>query len=302
MKYRIEQRINTLAENYIGVTGGDAPQFTIDGVIFYQWEFSVAQGSTGNAWLAEATIEAESLGKAYSFFRQKIIRIIPIAAFVSQCYMNPSGQPFLIQKEGSDVAYFYDIYAEEGVGLHFDDGELQAVQELHDNKEIPAEFYYYWADATNTAGYSARLLLMCAAVERISGKKDGKRDRDKTVEILGQELADLLFDGRNGLRHRLMHGDYLEPSDTDDDVTELIHQKVTEYFNKSVLTKELLNTDVVGPLRHPDNNLYAAGNFIKSKDGQPLELKAVLDDVADSPSHFNLKHYQHYHDDTLKNY
>lgn len=302
MKYKVQQRINTLAENYVGVTDGSAPQFTVDGITFFQWEFSVAQGSTGNAWLAEATIEAEDLGKAYALFRQKIVRIIPLAAFVSQCYMNPGGQPFLIHKEGSDVAYFYDIYTEEGVGLHFDETELQALRELHVNKEISAEFYYYWADATNTTGYSARLLLMCAAVERLSGKKDGKRDRDKTVEILGQELADLLFDGRNGLRHRLMHGDYLEPSDTDHDVTELIHQKVTEYFNKSVLTKELLNTGVVGPLRHPDNNLYAAGNFIKSRDSQPLELKSVLNDIADSPSHFNLQNYQHYHDDTLKNY
>lgn len=302
MRYKVQQKISTLAENYVGVAGGNTPKFTVDDVTFYQWEFSVAQGATGNAWLAEAVVEADDLGAAYALFKQNIVGIIPIATFVSQCYMNPGGQPFLIHKEGSDVAFFYDVYAEEGVGLNFDDTEQQAVKELHANKEVSVEFYYYWADATNTTGYSARLTLMCAAVENLIGKIDGHRDQARSVEILGQELADRLFDGSTGLRNRLMHGEYLVKTDTDVDVTELIHRKITEYFNKSVLTKELLNTDVVGPQRHPDNNLYAAGNFIKSKNGQPLELKAVLNDVVNSPNHYQLQHYQYYYDDSLKSY
>jgi hypothetical protein len=78
-KYLIEHKIRTLAELW------DKP-FEHEGFEFRQWDFAVAEGSCGDAWIARKGIEASSAQQAINTFRSDLLPIVDKVAFVSQCY------------------------------------------------------------------------------------------------------------------------------------------------------------------------------------------------------------------------
>src|ERR1700722_13762282 len=263
MKYKIEYRIETLAENAVGLAT-EQPFFTLNDINFSHWEFNHRDGWLADAWLAEATIDADNLENAYQTFRAKMVRIVPRIAFVSQCYTELLLQPFLIIKEGADIGYFYDAFDETHSGLMFMDEEKDALERLLTSQADDA-FFFYWNDAVNSIGYTPKLLLMFSALEALAKKPNGDKDWAMIESILGKDLKDEIFKPTEGPRHRLTHGEYLNQSDFPGNYAEVIHKKVMEYFNKNVLGADLLTVDVVSPQRHFFGNKSVGKYFIRPK-------------------------------------
>jgi hypothetical protein len=276
MTYLCERRIRTLADNYVGVTPRSYPSFIHDGVKYENWNFTPADGATGNEWLASSQIEAISLIDAHSIFRKKLLFAVPKIALISQCYTEFLLQPLLIHRQDKDFAYFNNILNSPAVPLHFDDKSEKALVKLM-KADINPEFFYYWNDATNTTGASPKLLLLFSAIEALC-KKNGNFDKALRRSILGEVLDTKFFEnGNKGLRHRLVHGDYFQQGDFDQDYTLLIHQKIVAYFNSIQFSEELITPDVTHPQRHFDDNKLQSTSFIKRVDGKAnFNLRTIL--------------------------
>lgn len=303
MKYRIQHRILTLAHN--AVWNKTAPQkqgsFTFEDVTFSHWDFNLRDGWLEDAWLAESTIEAPSSPGAFKIFREKIDRIVPRISLLVQSYIEYGTEPFLIHKEGSDVAFFRYTKDSGAVGLMFTEREQEALGLLLANAAIPKEFFYYWNDAVNAIGYSSKLLLMFSAIEALV-KKNGKKDWQLMELILGKQLKEDLFGTPKksdaGLRHRLVHGEYFNATDAGKDYLDLVHKKVIAYFNDVIFGKKLIAEDVVHPQRHFFGNRQECRTFIKSNGTASLTLKEVLEDFNKNDIN-NLKSYSHVSDNAL---
>jgi hypothetical protein len=175
------------------------------------------------------------------------------------------------------------------------------LQTLFANTAIPDEFYKYWNDAVNTIGYSPKLLLMFSALEALVKKPNGKKDWALLESILGTDLKDKIFTPRTGLRHRLTHGEYFNPTDTSDDYVRVIHKKVVEYFN-GLLGSDVISIDTIDPQRHFFGNKMVGKFFLRPKEAETeLRLRDVVADF-EANDHYATK-YDYVHDDNLtKNY
>lgn len=278
MLYFIEQKITTLADNYVGSGESEDPHFELDGVSYHQWKFSYGSGALGDAWVAEATIEAESGGAAIMLFHNKLIKAVPLISLISQCYMDFRHQPLLLKRLDKDFAFIDYIHDGDHVGLMFMDEHYDALQKLFSDNSIPREFYKYWNDATNTVGYSPKLLLMFSALEALIKKPNGQKDWVLLESILGAELKVKIFAPRTGLRHRLIHGEYFSPDDGGDNYVEEVYRKVMAYFN-GLLGSDVISTGTVHPMRHFFGNKMVGKFFIRPKDpATPLRLREVVAD------------------------
>lgn len=307
MMYEIQQRIETLSRNTVGILDGKQPaSFSLLNVKFSHWEFTWRDGETQGYWLACSNIEASTVNEAYSQFSAKLATIVPKIALISQCYIQHLSQPFLIHRIDTDLAlvrYFADI---KGVGLMFREQQLNGLNILLEHSEIPEEFYYYWSDAVNAVGYSPKLLLMFSAIESLvkirAGKDKGSKDWEKLEQILGSELKTDLFGAKGnsstGLRHRLVHGEYFNRDDSGKDYLDLVHKKLVSYFNNSLFGGEqLISEDVVQPQRHFWGNKEQAGFFIRAKGSESLNLKAFLSDVNKTDL-YNLTNFEFVYNDS----
>jgi len=255
--------------------------FEIDGIKFSHWEFNYAEGCKTDAWIAISTIKAVKFDEAFNEFSKKLSKLIPRISLISQCYNEYISEPFLIHKTDSDTVFFRSIRDIGAVGLMFNEEGREALEILQKNTEIPDEFYYYWKDAVNTTGYSAKLLLIFSAIEALA-KKNGKKDWSLIKGILGEDLTSELFEQSNkGLRHRLVHGEYFHNQDLGKNYLELIHNKVITYFNKEIFSKPLICEYVRNPQRH----FWGIGNkqecllFLRRKDGNnSFSLKDLLNE------------------------
>lgn len=302
MKYKIEHKIATLSDNGIMDNDQNPASFSQDEILFSHWEFDYQKGWLQDSWIAEATIEAANYKDAFQIIGEKLKRIVPRISLINQSYTEYLAQPFLITKEGSNLAFFRYTTDVKPVGLMFAENDREALGLLLKNEEIPEWFYYYWNDAVNAAGYSAKLLLMFSAIESITKGSNGKKDFKKVEEILGKELTADLFgtkeNSETGLRHRLIHGEYFSGDDGKKDYMDLVHKKVIGYFNKLILKKDLLHEDVVNPQRHPFGNKRGGAYFIEpSAQGVKLNLKEVIADFSNGIR--NLKNYKYVHDKGL---
>ncbi len=267
MKYKIQHRITTLAHN--AIIGKDNPaSFAIDDITLSQWDFNHAYGWKGDAWLAEATFEAADFHEAFKEFRLKLLQIIPKIALISQCYIDFVNESFLIHREDSDTAFIRIVKDRSPVGLMFMEDHLKALDVLHRNLQIPDEFYFYWNDATNATGYSSKLLLMFSAIEALA-KRNDKKDFNFIELILGKELKIELFgikgNSRSGLRHRLVHGEYFNGTDSGKDYFGEVHKRILHYFNSEIFHAKLLHENVTNPQRHFFGNAEGVSFFIQSK-------------------------------------
>lgn len=301
MQYIIEQKISTLADNYVGAGNSPDPNFELDGITYSQWEFNYGDGALGDAWVAEGTIEAKSGGEAIMLFHNKLVKAVPIISLVSQCYMEFKRQPLLLKRTDTDVAFIDYIHDSEHVGLHFMDDEYDGVQKLFANDSISPEFYKYWNDAQNTIGYSPKLLLMFSALEALAKKPNGKKDWVFIESILGTELKEKIFTPRTGLRHRLTHGEYFNQSDGSDNYVEQIHRKVITYFN-GLIGSDVISENTVHPQRHFHDNKMVGKFFLRSKEAStPLQLREVTADF-EANDHHATKYDYVFDEELTKNY
>lgn len=285
--YKIEHKITTLAQNAVPDKSKNSYHiFSIGDITFEHWNFNIRDGWLENAWLAKSEVKNSSFLKAINSFRKGLWKIVPRIALISQSYIEYHFEPFVVHKKDSDTAFFHCTKDRESGGLMFMENEKQALDEMLASAKIPDEFYYYWNDAVNTLGYSAKLLLMFSALEALAKKRDKKRFSkpiDLYSHILGKRLANKIFAQTIGLRHRLVHGEYLSPKqDGKKNYLDLIHKKVISFFNKKVLSKPLLSEGVVSPQRHFYGAKSEWHRFIKRKDnGSIFELKDILNEVTD---------------------
>jgi len=201
---------------------------------------------------------------------------------ICQSYIEFTLEPFLIHEVSKDLAFFKYIEDVHGGGLMFMEKEQEALKELLNHAGVPEEFFHYWNDAVNAVGYSAKLLLMFSAIESLV-KKDGQKDWTLINDVLGEELVSKLFGTKErpntGLRHRLVHGEYLGNQDNGENYLELIHNKVISYFNNKILSKSLMQENIVHPQRHFFGNKKEGRWFVKRKDGNnSFSLKDLLSD------------------------
>lgn len=284
-KYKIEYRILTLAKNAVAESSEKLATFSVDDVEFSHWSFSHMEGWIGNYWISKFEAEADNRLDAYKACIQKLKRIVPRLSLITQSYIEFIGQPFLITKEANEIGFFGYVEETEGVGLMFMENEKEALTILLENESVPEEFYYYWNDAVNTTGYSAKLLLMFSAIEALTKKSDGTKDFEKINEILGEDLNSQLFQQNTGLRHRLIHGEYFSGEDPQVDYLEVVHKKIINYFNASILNRELLNTNVKNPQRHFFGNREVGRFFIRKIDKGVLDFREVLNDFSENEFH-----------------
>jgi hypothetical protein len=305
MIYRIEHRIETLAENVVRAETL-SPAFNLLDIMFVHWEFNPRDGWMHNYWLATGNIEASSLDEAFKLHSEKLARIVPRVALIGQCYVDSVFQPFLILREDKDVAFFRYVRNTGAVGLMFMDKELKALNQLLVNSDVPEEFYYYWNDAINSIGYSPKLLLMLSAIEALvkirNGPATGQKDWAKLEQILGTELKRELWgergDSENALRHRLVHGEYFRPEDLEMNYVDLVHKKMVAYFNGVIFREELIDDDVVNPQRHLFGNREEWRGFLKADDRAQLNLRDALAD-GDRDSINNMERYETVYDAAL---
>lgn len=285
--YKIEHKIQTLAKNAVPDKAKNSYHaFSVENIIFEHWSFNIKDGWLENAWLAKSEISVSSFLKAINSFRSKLWKIVPRIALISQSYIEYHLEPFIVHKKDSNKVFFHCTKDRESGGLMFMKDEKQALDELINSTEVPDEFYYYWNDAVNALGYSAKLLLMFSALEALARKRDKqsfKKPIDLYAHILGKKLADKVFAQTVGLRHRLIHGEYFTPKqDGKKNYLDLIHKKVISFFNKKVLSKPLLSENVVNPQRHFHGSKSEWHRFVGRIDnGTIFELKDLLSEITD---------------------
>jgi hypothetical protein len=302
MRYRLEQRIDTLAENAVIKDGRVEAAFVIGQTKYSHWDFDPNRGWPTDAWLAEASIDAANHNAAFQIFRENLNRVVPRISLVSQTYTDFLPQPLLIVRDGEQVGFFRYIRKKPGVGLLFVESHREALDRLLAETTIPEAFYYYWNDVVNAVGYTPKLLLMCSAIECLTRTGRRKKDWTRIEQILGKELTEELFGTKEnsdeGLRNRLTHGEYLGPGDSGKNYVELIHNKIMTYFNEHVLEAPLLDLNVVAPQRHPWGSLEGGSWFLKRKDQRPLALKSVLADFTKKDVN-HLEHHELVYDNSL---
>ena len=182
MRYRIEHRIETLADNAVMKDGRMEAAFSVGPVRYSHWDFDPGRGWPSDFWLAEASVEAKDYKAAFQIFRKELNRVIPRISLISQAYVDFVQQPFLIAKEGAQVGFLRYIRKRSKVGLMFVEDHRKALDKLLEDASIPDEFYYYWNDVVNAVGGTPKLLLMCAAIEcltrTVTVRKTGKRSNE----------------------------------------------------------------------------------------------------------------------------
>lgn len=284
--YKIEHKILTLAHCAVMEKKDEPASFEVNGIKFYHWDFNYRDGWTTDAWIASSEIRSKSFVDAINIFSKKLSKLIPRISLICQSYIEFTIEPFLIHKTSAGVAFFKYIVDVHGGGLMFMEKEQEALKELLGNTEIPEEFYYYWNDAVNAIGYSAKLLLMFSAIEAFV-KKNGNKDWTLINEILGKELVEELFGTKEvpntGLRHRLVHGEYFSNQDNGKNYLELIHIEILKYFNTKIFSKPFISENVVHPQRHFFGNKQEGRWFIKRKNGDStFSLKDLMNDFTEN--------------------
>jgi hypothetical protein len=277
IKYRIQSKIRTLADNAVNATFGAHPSFKTEEITFTQWEYNYSDGWLGDAWLAEADIEAENVSEALNDYGAKLSKIIPRIALIGQTYIRYRPEPYIVKRADRDFAMVFHVQQEDPVGLMFMDDEKKALNILL-SSNIPDKFFSLWNDAVNTTGYTAKILLMASAVEALVKKPNNSKDFDLRKRILGETLDAKLFAQRTGLRQRLSHGEYLEdPLDGDTNYVNEIHKRIIVYFNTEIFKESLLSEDVVDPQRNFTGNVSVGRFYLKSTTpGASLDLRSVV--------------------------
>jgi len=280
--YKIEHKILALSHCAVMEKKDEPASFDVDEIKFSHWDFNYRDGWNTDAWIASSEIQSKNFVDAINIFSKKLSKLIPRISLICQSYIEFTIEPFLIHETSKNIAFLKYIVDVRGGGLMFREKDQKALKELLGHTGIPEEFYYYWNDAVNTVGYSAKLLLIFSAIEALV-KKNGNKDWILINEILGKDLVGELFGTKEkpntGLRHRLVHGEYFSNQDSGKNYLEIIHNKILNYFNTKILSGPHITENVVHPQRHFFGNKEEGRWFIKRKDGgTSFSLKDIMID------------------------
>ena len=278
--YFIEKRIHTLIE-YGLFNEADLVPFTCNGIRFSSWEQNTGETWRSRFWIADSELEAGTFTDAWKLFQVALTKVVSRISFVGQAYHTDIGQPYLIKRTDSEIAFFRHTRDRGPVPLHFNEEEFGALNILVADTRIPNAFYLYWNDAVNAMGYAAKLVLMFAAIEVLFEKASRTpAEFYASIEaVFGPDLKRELYGtpedrGRSGLRQLLVHGDYMSETDTKNYV-DIIHQIIVRYFNQGMLQSYRINEAVVSPQRHLFGNLEGWAGYIRAEADAPLKLKPV---------------------------
>lgn len=277
--YFVQYRLHTLARVWGDLKNRPA-SFEFEGVKFSHWDFDEVYRQKTYYWLLEEKIDAIDLKDVILKFNTKITTLIPQIAFLSQCYSEYLNEPYLVKKEGSDVAFFRYTRSSAGVPLAFDASSLKALELMNNNQGINSEFFFYWNDMLNVTGYSAKLLLLCSALEvlvKSSVNSRGIKGKyDFLTEVLGEELKNKIFEQNLGIRHRLTHGEYFKGETDKENYLNEVYERVISYFNDKIFKEQLIR-HVTNPQRHPEGNKKGGHYFLKKKHNSPeFDLKNLV--------------------------
>lgn len=283
MRYVIQNRIYTLID--FGIYNEERlSSFTRADIQFSPWDGGLFFVGRSNFWIAESEREAPDINEAWNSFNKDLTQVTSRIAFVGQAYLQTYQQPYLI-KTANDRRVLFQYTRDRGsVPLMFMENELSGLYSLLQETAVPNEFYLYWNDATNTVGYSSKLVLMFAALEALF-RKDRRVSKkayyDKIDSVFGHELREELYGtqedkGRSGLRHRLSHGEYWGGQAAVRNYVEAIHKGIIRHFNSQVLGKSPLHENVISPQRHPFGNIEKWKGYVRSESEAPLNLKDLV--------------------------
>lgn len=277
--YNFQHRIRVNLHNNanIGLDRDDRQhRFTIDDITFQPWSQNPREAWKAGNWLATADINATDLKSALDIYSAKMVRIIPRISFVGQAYISYHSEPLFVKRPDKSFGRFWSIIRDEPYPLDFMDDNVRTLENLLKDGAISDTFYYYWNDAVNTVGYTGKLLLMFGAIDSLAVANNRKQKR---VAILGEELANKIYSKNSGLRHRLIHGEYIT-GEAGENYVEIIHRKVMEYFNTTITKDALLALNIVQPQRHFDGNYREGAWFVKNKgDEQILDIHSLNNDA-----------------------
>ncbi|HZC67725.1 MAG TPA: hypothetical protein VE201_03815, partial [Nitrospirales bacterium] len=192
--YLVQKRIHTLLEYAVFNEAALRP-FTRNGIRFSSWEPDITTAWRSRFWLSECDIESDNLIDAWKLFQESLTKIASRIAFLRQAYHTDLGQPYLVRKTGSDIAYFRHSQDRSPVPLMFNQEELGSLDVLLNNATVPDEFYLYWNDAINAFGYTAKLLLMFAALESLfeKGSRNAFQYYSAIETVFGADLKKELY-------------------------------------------------------------------------------------------------------------
>lgn len=282
-RYRLEHIIRTPTRIDIPTSDLNNSFFIVDDVRFEQGEYSIQTGPTGDFWVAYYETQTPDWKTAVEEFRLKLRKITAVISLTNQGYISFLLESFLILRPDDfpDVAIFRFSRDRGCTGLSLLKDHELALDRLLVDTAIPEEFYLYWNDATNSTGYSSKLLLMFAALESLNRSRDRNifpGQRDLSRKILGVDFADEIFDTRTGLRNRLSHGEYWDVAKNNRDYVKEIHDKIILYFNTEILKQKLLDENVVDPQRNfYENREGFRPQFIKKRTGESFSVKRIVE-------------------------
>ncbi|HTK93553.1 MAG TPA: hypothetical protein VL948_25185, partial [Verrucomicrobiae bacterium] len=139
MRYRVEQRIQTLAHNAVMKDGRMEAAFSVGPIRYAHWDFEQREAWSSDYWLAEATIDADDYKSAFRIFRQELNRVVPRVALIGQAYTDFLYQPMLIVREGAQVGFLRFFRRKSKVGLMFVQDHQEALGRLLADDSIPEE-------------------------------------------------------------------------------------------------------------------------------------------------------------------
>lgn len=278
--YRIDHKVRSLLQ-YVDHEGRHS--FEIDGLTYSMWGSTWEENRKNPDWLVSGDVSAKTGLEAINIFRKSIRRSLARLSFLGQAYIEYADQSFLVRRvdPACDEGLFYNSKSKKVVPMSFLSSQKGSLDDLLKDKEIPDEFFAYWKDATNTPGYSGKVMLMLSAIEAlVKGlqRSSGLDKRSQTDLILGEILRKEIWgDGgdQDALRNRLVHGDYFPASDND--YVSILHNKLIHYFNERYSWNPKISEGVVSPQRHYFGNFEYWFGFLASKQRE-LNIRDVLDD------------------------
>lgn len=144
---------------------------------------------------------------------------------------------------------------------------LPVLKELNE-REVPEEFYLYWAYASMTHNYAGKIALMLFALEALAKSKG-----DKHVileEILGKELKDAAWRMRNQLAHGNSHKSNILYTD--------IHKKTIKYFNNNILENQRITEDFARPQR--SSGAFSSHRSVVCSQNRRFDIVRILEDMV----------------------
>lgn len=258
--YLIEHKIKTLTELWEHAEGRQ--DFEFRGFKFRQWDFTIADGAIGDAWIAHKEIQADSFLDAINSFRKELMDIVRRISFVSQCFATADVEPFFVVKLNNNIdqIFFLSFFKENGsVPLHFDEDEKESLKKLESFHQ-PVAFEYI-AQSTRSATHTTRLAMLIIALESIAGEITPGKTNMKYIEeeiLKDKILHDEIFQFGTGIRNKIFHGKDIVSGK---DYAKIIYDKIVAYFNDKYDIK--IDTSVVQPQRVPFGNYLGYRAWLK---------------------------------------